>query len=145
MLRILRLELEALDTGRSALRSFGWLVGAVLLLIGAFVWWRQAWTPGTAVYILGSAGGILVLLGTLAPQWLRTLYIGWMALALLLGFVMTRVLLTLVYVLLVLPIGLLLRGFGKDLLDRSLDPDASTYWRPREPIDDDPERLERYY
>lgn len=40
MLRTLRLELRDLDTGRKALRSFGWLVGAVLLLIGGYVLWR---------------------------------------------------------------------------------------------------------
>jgi hypothetical protein len=131
--------------GRKALRSFGWLVGGVLLLIGGYLLWRWGGTPGLAVYLLGGIGGALVLLGTLAPGWLRPLYQGWMALALVLGFIMTRVLLTLVYVFLVLPIGLALRLAGKDLLHHTLDSEASTYWQPRPPTDEDPERLERYY
>lgn len=145
MLNTIRHELQALDMGRGALRSFGWLVGGVLLLIGGFILWRGGGDPSTVVYVLGGLGGVLVLFGTLLPLVLRPLYTVWMALALVLGFIMTRVLLTLVYFLLVLPIGLALRLAGKDLLDRTLDPAASSYWRRKAPLEDDPERLERYY
>jgi len=145
MMHAIRHELEALDVGRKALRSFGGLVGGVLLLIGGYVLWRQGGAPGTAVYVLGGLGGALVLLGTLSPAVLRPLYKVWMALALVLGFIMTRVLLSLVYFLLVLPIGLALRLARKDLLDRTLDTEASSYWTRREPLEDEPERLERYY
>jgi len=48
------------------------------------------------------------------------------------GTVWTAVILSLVYVLSVGPIGLLMRLFGKDPLDRALSPEPS-FWRPHEP------------
>lgn len=138
-------EIKAIDTGRKALRSFGWLVGAVLLGIAAFLWWRHDWTPTTATYVLAGLGAALVVLGTLAPVVLRPLYRVWMALALVLGFIMTRVILTLVFYLLVTPIGLALRLFGKDSMHRKLDPEASSYWIEKEYIDASKARLEKYY
>lgn len=145
MIRIVLEELATLDTGRKALRSFGLVVGGVLVGIAAVVLWRQGWAPGTAVRVLSGIGGALLLLGLAAPAVLRPLYRVWMGLALVLGFVMTRVLLTLVFVFAVIPTGLLLRLFGKDPLDRRWQPDAPSYWIPKTYMDETPQRLERYY
>lgn len=138
-------ELRALDTSRPALRRFGWVVGGVLLLIGGIVLWRQGWTLSTASQVLFGVGTALVVLGTAVPQALRAVYRGWMALALILGFVMTRVLLTLVFFLVVTPIGLLMRLIGHDPMRRKPDDAAATYWIPKEPHDPSPKRLERYF
>lgn len=138
-------EIRAVDTSRKALRSFGWLVGAVLFGIATAVLWRKGWAPTTAVYVLGGMGALLVVLGTLTPILLKPLYRVWMALAVVMGFVMTRVILTLVYFFVLTPIGLLLRLFGKDLLDRKLDPEAPSYWKKKDYPDDSPARLEKYY
>ena len=56
-----------------------------------------------------------------------------MTLAFVLGFIMAHVILTLFFFLVVTPIGLLARLFGKDFLQRRLDKSASSYWIPREP------------
>lgn len=138
-------EIRSLDTSRKALRSFGLVVGGVLLGIGAFVWWRHDGAAGTATYVLAGVGGALVLIGLAAPRVLRPVYRAWMALAVVLGFVMTRVLLTLVFTLVVLPIGLVMRLAGRDPLHRRLDPEASTYWIRKAYDADDPTRLEKYY
>ena len=58
---------------------------------------------------------------------------------------LTRVILTVVFVALVVPIGLLLRLLGKDLLDEQLDREAPSYWRPKSYRDPSPARLEKYY
>lgn len=138
-------EIRSVDTSRRAVRSFGWVVGLVLVGIALVIWWRRGWEPGTLQLAFGVAGTALIVLGFVAPAVLRPLYRVWMALAVVLGFVMTRVVLTLVFVTLVLPIGLLLRLFGKDLLHRHPDPDTESYWIRRTPHTDDPARLERYY
>ncbi len=52
----------------------------------------------------------------------------WMLFAGVLGFIMTNVLLTLVFFLGVLPTGLLMRLFGKDPLRKGFDKDKKTYW-----------------
>ena len=59
------------------------------------------------------------------------LYAGWMLFAKALAFVNTRVLLTLVYALVIGPISLFLRIFGKDSLERKFDP-SNSYWKRRE-------------
>ena len=138
-------ELKRLDKGPKALRSFGWVVGGVLLGIAAVVVWRNGWTISPVATWLGGIGGALVVLGTLIPVVLRPVYMVWMGLALVLGFVMTRVVLTLVFYVVLTPTGLLLRAFGKDPMHRHPEPEAPSYWISRTDEDRPPERLERYY
>jgi len=138
-------EWRALDVSRAALRSFGRTVGLVFLALGAFMLWRRGWVvtalPGT---LLG-VGGALVLLGLAVPALLGPLYRVWMLLAFALGFVMTRVLLTLVFFLVVTPIGLLRRALGHDTMRRRRDPSATTYWLPKPPVEDPRKAMERTF
>jgi hypothetical protein len=145
MLRALAEEIRDLDTGRRALRRFGLVVGGVFLGITVVVAWRRGWAPGPVFTALGVLGSALVLLGLVAPVALRPFYRVWMGLAVVLGFVTTHVLLTLVFVGVVTPIGLGLRLFGKDLLHRRPDPAAPSYWLPKTYADPSPARLEKYY
>lgn len=145
MLRLIRDEIREVDTGPQALRSFGLTVGAVLLVIAIVVVWRSGWTPAAASYALGGAGAALIILGVTFPRILKPVHIGWMTLALVLGFIMTRVVLTAVFYLAVTPTGLVLRLLGKDPLHRRIDREASTYWIPKAYDDPSPSRLEKYY
>ncbi len=138
-------EIKAVDTSKKALRSFGWVVGGVLLLIAAVVFWRTGWTLTTAVQVLGGIGAALVVLGLIVPVVLKPVYRVWMALAVVLGFIMTRVILTAVYYLIMTPIGLIMRLLGKDPLHRRRDPNAASYWIPKTYHDESKQRLEKYY
>ena len=66
-------------------------------------------------------------------------YARWTAFFQGIGSVWTAVILSLVYVLSVGPIGVLMRLFGKDPLDRELAPEPS-FWRAHEPNPLGPER-----
>ena len=145
MFKVLLAEIRSIDTSRKALRSFGLVVGGVLIAIAAIVFWRADWTLVPAVRILGGIGGALVVLGLISPLVLKPVHKVWMALAVLLGYIMTRVLLTLVYFIAVTPIGLLMKALGKDLLNRKLDREAESYWIPKSYLDRSPKRLEKYY
>ena len=141
--RTVRAEVAALEGGRGALRQFGLVVGGVLLAVAGLLLWRRgasAWTWG-----LAGVGGPLVALGLVAPAVLRPVRDVWMTLAFVMGAVMTRVILTAAFVLMIVPTGWLLKLFGKDLLRRRLDPDAETYWIPRDDGRADRESLERYF
>ena len=63
------------------------------------------------------------------PRWFRGFYRSGMTASWHVGQVMGRVLLTVFFLLLVTPMGLLLRLMGKDLLELKRRPDASSYWR----------------
>lgn len=145
MLRLIRDEIREIDTSPQALRSFGLTVGAVLLVIAIVIVWRSGWTPAPTSYALGGAGATLVVLGAVFPQLLKPIHLGWMALALVLGFIMTRVVLTAVFYLAITPTGLVLRLVGKDPLNRRIDPEATTYWIPKTYDDPSRTRLEKYY
>lgn len=125
-------DLKSLKTGRRELRNFGLLVGGVFLAIGLWAllkhkaWYLWALWPGSA----------LMLFGVVAPAVLKPIYIVWMSLALVMGFVVSHVLLTVFFFLVITPIGLVARLAGRDFLRLKRTPGADTYWiqRPkREP------------
>ena len=68
-----------------------------------------------------------------------------MTLAFVLGFIMAHVILTLFFFLIVTPIGLAARLFGKDFLNRKRDTHATTYWIPREARRKRPADYEQQY
>lgn len=73
--------------------------------------------------------GIAILCGLVLafPRVIRLFYLGWMTIGHWLGQIMGRVLLTIMFVLVVIPLGILLRSLGKDLLQtRKVDRDS--YW-----------------
>jgi hypothetical protein len=106
-------------------RSFGLAVGAVFGLFGA--WWLfRGKFVAAAPYVLG-AGIALILLGATAPRLLATPFRLWMGLAEGLSFVMTRVILSIVFFCVVTPIGLVRRLLGADPLRRRAGRGES-YW-----------------
>lgn len=122
----IRADLEKLKTGVRDLRKFGLTVGAVFVAIGIVLFLRHR--PSCPFFLGG--GATLILLGALWPRALKYIYIAWMALAFTLGFLMSNVILTLFFFLVVTPIGLLARLLGKDFLARKLDQQATSYWIP---------------
>ncbi|NNF58285.1 MAG: hypothetical protein HKN04_08585 [Rhodothermaceae bacterium] len=139
-------EVRPLDTSRRALRSFGLVVGGVLLALGAFALWRRGWALTLLPSALLGVGGTLGVLGLLAPALLRPVYRVWMTLAVVLGFIMTRVLLSVLFMLVITPIGWIRRTVSQSPILTRPNPDAKSYWIPREASDvDDKERLERFY
>ena len=66
-MRVLWQEIKEVDTSKKALRSFGWVVGGVLLFIAAVAWWLNDWTVTTTAYLAGGIGGALAVCGLAAP------------------------------------------------------------------------------
>jgi hypothetical protein len=96
-------------------RSFGISVGSVLLLVAAFLLWRGR---TTAAAVTGGIGAILLLFGLTAPTWLKWPSAAWWAFAMVLGYVNARVILTIAFLILLTPMGLLWRVIGRDPLRR---------------------------
>ncbi|MCG8462339.1 MAG: SxtJ family membrane protein [Holophagales bacterium] len=137
----IRRELSHLDTTIPTLRRFGLVVGGIFVAIGAFLMWRQVgWAP-----ILFWIGGPLVLLGALVPRVLRLVYLGWMGIALVFGSIVTPILLTIFFFLVVTPLALFFRLIGRDALHRRLDRDAPSYWIDKEVLIADRSRYEKFF
>ncbi len=75
---------------------------------------------------------VFFILGFAAPDSLRLAYIGWMRLAFILGWINTRIILAFVFYLILTPIGVAMRIFGKDLMERRLEKDKVSYWLPKD-------------
>ena len=97
-------------------RSFGISVGGVLLLIAAFMIWRGRIT---AAEITGGIGTLLVVLGLTRPMLLKWPSAVWWKFAMVLGYVNARVILTVAFTLVFIPLGVLWRLIGRDPLANS--------------------------
>ena len=123
---LLKDDINKIPLDRKVLRSFGLLMACVLLLVGGWLWWNSAATwPWAAV-----SAALLAAIGLAIPSFLKPIYKGWMILALIMGWVMTRVVLTLVYYLVLTPIGILGRAFGEQFLHLKIKRSGETpsYW-----------------
>jgi hypothetical protein len=124
---MIREELKHLKTGPRDLRKFGLTVGGVFAFLGLVLWLRHKpawpWFCAPAAPLIG--------LGLVWPQALRWVYVGWMALAFTLGAIVSTVLLTVFFCVVITPVGLLARVLGRDFLSRKLEANAASYWLPR--------------
>ena len=121
-------ELKTLKTGKRELRNFGLLVGGVFLLLGLFFWYKGK-TYDTVFFVVGAP---LVVLGAIVPRILRPVFLVWMGLAICLGLVVSTILLTIFFYVVLTPVGWLARLSGKDFLQRKMLPPGESYWVKRE-------------
>jgi polyferredoxin len=120
-------EIRNIKSGKKELREFGLLVGGVLGLIGLFAWWKgKPFFP----YLLVPAI-VLIVAGGAIPSILKPIQRVWMTAALLIGWVMTSILLSLLFYGVVTPLGILARLMGKDFLDLKFKENKHSYWIPR--------------
>ena len=129
-------ELEAVKSGPRDLRKFGITMGIAFAVLGGLVLWRGHWTP---TYLFWVAGAFLVL-ALVAPVVLRPIQRGWMAFAIVLGWVMTRVILVVLFYVGITPIALIARLVGKRFLDLGFEPARASYWVKRPAPDRGKER-----
>ncbi len=119
---------QQVPTTTRELRKFGLLVGGVFLLLGGLCLWRHK--PAGPWFL--TPGVLLVLLGLIAPRALRTVYGAWMGLASIMGLIVSTVILSIFYYLVITPIAVMGRLFGKDFLSQKRDPGVKSYWLPRD-------------
>jgi hypothetical protein len=138
-------EVAGLDVSRRALRHFGLAVGGVFAGLAAVAAWRAGDVPGPFGLAFGIVGSVLLIGGVAAPGALARVYRVWMTAAIAMGFVTTRVLLTLTFALVFVPVGLLFRLLRRDVLAQRPDPGAASYWIRHEAGPSARDRLERMY
>ena len=117
-------EIKDIKSGKKELRQFGITVGIVLGLLGGLFLWREK--EGYFYFFILSAA--LLCLGIVVPILLKPIYKAWMTLAIHMGWFITRVILIILFYLIITPIGLLAKLFGKDFLSRKFDKTAGSYW-----------------
>jgi hypothetical protein len=137
------------DPPRRTLRQFGLIALAVFGGLAAWAVYKHKLGPialsdsaaPIVGYTLGSLALICGLLAAVAPSPLRWLYVGMSLAAFPIGFVVSHVILGVIYFGLFTPIALFFRITGRDALERAYAPQAATYWVPRTPVTD----VRRYF
>ncbi len=126
---------------RRQLRGFGLICAGVCMALGTWtrltqsVVWVQV-EPGTAsvvaagFWITAAACGVL---SAAAPTTLRPLFLLLTLIGLPIGFLVSHLVMALVFFGMFTPIALVFRLIGRDALDRRLDRSAASYWEPRPP------------
>lgn len=125
---MLKEELKHIDSSDEAVKKTGLTVGIVLILISLLLWYLG---KSSFVYFSG-IGGLFVILYFIAIPVLRPFHKLWMILALAMGFVMSRVILTLLFYLVLSPVALIAKLVGKKFMPLGFDKNAKTYWEKSE-------------
>jgi hypothetical protein len=118
---------EQIVTGSD--RSFGLVMAAAL----AAVTLLNAWHAGRLWPWTGGLAGVFLAAALFRPPVLHPLNLIWLKFGLLLHSVVNPVVMALIFYGAVLPTGLAMRMMGKDLLRLKRQPDAESYWIPRQP------------
>ena len=120
-------EIKNIKSEKSDLRNFGITVGIILLVISGFLFWKEK----ESFQIFLAIGIILFLTAIALPSVLKPVYWIWMIFAIILGWFVTRVILSLLFYVVFTSIGLTLRFFGKQFLELRWDKLKESYWNFR--------------
>lgn len=108
-------------------RSFGFVFFAVFALVGLV----PLFSDGSVRWWSLVVASAFLALSLAAPQLLRTPNRWWFKFGTLLGAIVAPVVLALVYVIAIIPTGIIVRLLGKDPLNRKIDKLAGSYWVER--------------
>ena len=121
-------EIKNIKSEKKDLRNFGLIIGFALGLLSGLLWWR-----GKDTYsIFAIIASAFILFGLLLPNLLKPLQKAWMTLAVIMGWIMTRVILSILFYIVFTAIGGISRLLGKQFLDLKIDRSINSYWIKRE-------------
>ena len=119
-------EIQGITSTKKELRGFGITIGIIFLLITGFLFFKEKESFQIFLYI----GGFFIALGLILPRILNPFYLIWMTFAVIFGWVMTRLILSILFYSLITAIGFLARIFGKDFLNLKSD-NRDSFWNMR--------------
>lgn len=110
------------------LRNFSLIWFVIFTIVGFYPLLKglepRVWSIALAILFL--------LIALIRPQILKSFYVLWVRMAEVMGGVMSKVILLILYFGLFTPISLVLKLLGKDLLHKKIDKQVSSYWITRE-------------
>ena len=133
-------EIKNIPYSKRDIRSFGITMGIILFIISGLLMYYNK-----EIYqIIGTIALAFIGLGLIIPVVLKPFYFVWMTFAAILGWVMTRVILSLVFYLIITPIGLLTRLLGEDFLAlKKIESDS--YWNYRDSSEELNQKYEKQF
>jgi hypothetical protein len=114
---------------KTELAWFGPLFALFVGIIASILIRRLHWQ--VPALLLCGAAAVLVAVYYLVPSSQTRIYRGWLLSVAPIGFVVSHLLLALVFYLVLTPIGLVMRLLGHDPMSRAIDRQAASYWIER--------------
>lgn len=124
---MIKLDLKPKDT---QLKQFGWIALIGFPLVGAMLHWISG-VSIDLIWILAIVGVVTFGLTMIQPKLILPLYVTLMVVSFPIGFVLSWVLMAVVFFGLFTPVGLLFRLFGRDPLQKYPDSGVESYWHVR--------------
>ena len=134
-------EIKSIKSEKNDFKKFGITIGVLLIIIAGFLFWKEK----ESFEILLVVGTIFSILGIVVPNILKPLFWIWMIFATILGWFMTRLILSLLFYLIFTPIGMISRLFGKQFLELKFDKTDKTYWNYRHNDAFEKDKYEKQY
>ena len=138
---MIREEIKNIRSSKSELRKFGIAMGIVFGVLGGLVLWRAKDSYPYFLFL----SLLFMVPGLFIPQILKPVYTVWMSFAIIMGWFMTRMILTALFYLIFTPIGFMARSFGKDFFPRQFDQSRQSYWIPKKKRTFDKKRYENQF
>lgn len=141
-------ELKEIKSGRHERHQFGLVIAGALLIVGAWLAWRKGVYPGVFIAAAIIAAPVLIdkLFKTDTAIVLLPFQKVWMGIAVVIGYVVSRIILGLFFFGVFTAIRAMNRFIGKPLLDTAWDKGArDSYWIPRDPGEYTPEHSEKQF
>jgi hypothetical protein len=121
-------EIKTIKSDKSEWKKFGITMGVILTIIGCFLLWKN----NNSFEYLFILAAVFFISGIIIPTLLKPVYKAWMVLSVVMGYIMTRVIMVIIFYLIVTPIGLIASLTGKKFLDMKIDKGTKSYWIVRE-------------
>jgi multisubunit Na+/H+ antiporter MnhG subunit len=123
-------EINNIKETKRDLRKFGFSVGIVIALIGVLLFYSDR----ASYFYFWLAALLLLIPAAVSPSVLRPLNKIWMTFAIILGWFMTRVILSILFYFVLTPIGWIAKIIGKEFLDINWKRKSDSYWIKRKKI-----------
>lgn len=123
-------EMTSTEASKSDLRKFGLIMGGMFALIFGllFPWVGDKTSENWPIWPF-VVMAVFWLTALFIPQVLRPVNEVWVKIGNVLGFINSRIILGVMFFLLIFPIGLILKAFGKDSMNRKYDKEVDSYRR----------------
>jgi len=120
-------EIKNIKTSKKDFRSFGYTIGIILLIVSAILFYYSNFLYVTLAIIALS----FIVIGLVMPLLLKPIYLVWMTFAVIIGWIMTRVILSFIFYVIITPISLITKLFGEDFLELKKT-NSDSYWNSRD-------------
>lgn len=120
------------------LRDFGFIATGVFGLVALsmtrhWLWFAHREVPPVVMWVTVGVAVFSLAAAVVAPRANRPLYVGLTVVSFPIGFVVSHVIMAVLFFLVLTPVALIMRAVGRDVLQRRTQRPPASYWWPVEP------------